>query len=184
MEVDKLDQQVDRPARLQRRHQAGDMLAGEAEAQFVEELHGGQELAGAGAQEGADLKCGVEAFERQQRGGAGDRCRIEAQHRAGDDAERALRAAEQPAQLVAGIVLDQRARAVQHAAVGQHDLEPEHQVLHHAVAHRVAAAGIGADQAADLGAAFGAEMEGEHQLLVGEAWHAAPPARRRPRRWR
>src|SRR6516162_5803097 len=66
----------------------------------------------------------AEKFEgRFRRGDAGEgglertRPRNEAQHRRGDDAERALGADEQVFQVVAGIVLLQLVEVVEHAAV-------------------------------------------------------------------
>ena len=77
--------------------------------------------------------------------------------RRGDDAERAFRADEQIAQVVAGVVLAQRLEAIEHAAVGQHDFEAEHEVAHHAVAQDRGAAGVGRQIAAELAGAFRAE---------------------------
>jgi hypothetical protein len=78
------------------------------------------------------------------------RPRKQLQHRGGDDAERPLAADKQLAQAIAGIVLVQAAQAVPHLPVGQHDLQPQHEVARIAVAHRVVAAGIGREHAADL----------------------------------
>ena len=72
------------------------------------------------------------------RGLAGGRLGEQAQHRGRDDAERALGADEQLLHVVAGVVLAQAAQAVPDAAVGQHHLQPEHQVARVAVAQHVA----------------------------------------------
>ena len=87
--------------------------------------------------------------------------REELQHRGGDDAERALGADEELLQVVAGVVLAQAAQAVPDAAVGQHHLEPEHQLARVAVAQHVDAARVGREVAADLAAALGGERERE-----------------------
>ena len=81
--------------------------------------------------------------------GAACRLRKQLQHRRGDDAERAFGADEELLQIVAGVVLAQAAHQVEHAAVGQHDFEPQHQLARHAVAQHMHAAGIGRDIAAD-----------------------------------
>ena len=70
--------------------------------------------------------------------------------RLGDHAERALGADEQLGQVVAGVVLAEPAQPVPDAAVGQHDLEAEHQLAGHAVAQHRGAAGVGGEVAADL----------------------------------
>ena len=93
----------------------------------------------------------------------------------GDDAERALGADEEVLQVVAGVVLAQPAQPVPDAAVGQHDLEPEHLLAHVAVAQHLRAAGVGGDVAAHLAAALGGERQRKepvvlrgHALQVGE----------------
>jgi hypothetical protein len=60
-------------------------------------------------------------------------------------------------QVVAGVVLAQAPESIPHAAVGKHDLEPEHQLARVAVAHHARAAGVGREVAADLAAALRAE---------------------------
>ena len=51
------------------------------------------------------------------------------------------------------------AEAVQHAAVGEHDFEAEHEIARDAVGERAGAAGIGREIAADGAGAFGAERQ-------------------------
>ena len=94
------------------------------------------------------------------------------QDRAGDDAERALRADEEVLQVVAGIVLAQPAQPVPDPPVGKHDFEPEHQIAGIAVGQHRRAAGIGADIAADLTAALRTDSQGEQPVdLVGRRLH-------------
>ena len=50
----------------------------------------------------------------------------ELQRRLGDDAERALAADEELAEIEAGVVLLERAGRLQHSPAREHDLEPEH----------------------------------------------------------
>ena len=82
------------------------------------------------------------------------RPRHQAQHRRGDDAERAFGADEQVFQVVAGIVLFQLVEIVEHAAVGQHHFETERVRARDAVGQCSRAAGIGGKIAADGAGAF------------------------------
>ena len=66
---------------------------------------------------------------------------------------------------VAGVVLAQPAQPVPDLPVRQHHLQPEHQVARIAVAHRVVAAGIGGEHAADLADALA--TEGQRQQAAG-----------------
>jgi hypothetical protein len=91
--------------------------------------------------------------------------RPQLQHRLGDDAERALGTHEQVFQVVAGVVLLERAQAVPDVAVGQHDLEAQHKVARVAVAQHLHAAGIGRKVAANLARALGAEAEREEAVM-------------------
>jgi len=68
---------------------------------------------------------------------------VQAQHDAGDDAQRALAADEQLLQVVARVVLHHLVQAGDDGAVGQHPFEPEHQLARHAVADHAIAAGVG-----------------------------------------
>ena len=63
--------------------------------------------------------------QRRQRDRRLGRAREKLQRRRGDDAERAFRADEEIAQVVAGVVLLQGAQAVPHLPVGRHHLEPQ-----------------------------------------------------------
>ena len=108
----------------------------------------------------------IEQLQRGGRRGHADergfhraRAREQLQHRGGDDAERAFGADENLAQVVAGVVLLQLREKIHDAAVGQHDLEPEHEIARDAVGQRAGAAGIGREIAADGAAAFRAERE-------------------------
>ena len=102
-----------------------------------------------------------------QRDGDLARLRRQLQHRGGDDAERALGADEKLAQAVAGVVLAQPAQPVPHRAVRQHHLQPQHQVACVAVAHRVVAAGVGGQHAADLRAAFRGDRQRQQAAGLG-----------------
>src|SRR5262245_38866992 len=63
------------------------------------------------------------------------------------------------AQVVACVVLLQLAQIVEDAAIGEHDLEPEHQFARDSISERAGAASIGREIAADGAAAFRAERE-------------------------
>jgi hypothetical protein len=73
-------------------------------------------------------------IDADERGGAVARFGEELQTCSGDHAERTLGADEEGLDVVARVVLAQALEAREHAAVGEHDLEAEHQVAHHAVA--------------------------------------------------
>ncbi len=122
---------------LEARHRAAD-----ARLRLVEQLHGGGW--GGHADEG-----------RLHRA----RAREQLDHRGGDDAERAFGADEDMPQVVAGVVLLQLRQQVHDAAVGQHHLDPHHQVARDAVGDCAGAAGIGGEIAADRAAALRAKRK-------------------------
>ena len=93
--------------------------------------------------------------------GGGD----EFHHRRRDDAERAFGPDEKVAQVVAGIVLVQFGHEVEHAAIGQHHLEPQTERAGGAVAQDVRAARVGGKHAADHGRTARAEPEREVEAL-------------------
>ena len=72
---------------------------------------------------GQDLDGGLRIADREPGGGHVLGRGPELQHRLGDDAERAFGAHEQVLQVVAGVVLLERAQPVPDVAVGQHDFE-------------------------------------------------------------
>jgi hypothetical protein len=88
------------------------------------------------------------------------------QHGLGDDPERALGAHEQMLQVVARIVLLERAQAVPDVAVGQYDLQAHHQVARIAVAQHLHAAGIGREVAADQAGTLCAEAERKETVVA------------------
>ena len=85
------------------------------------------------------------------------------QHGARDDAERAFRADEQLAQIIAGIVLGHAVQRRQHGAIGQHGLDAQHIVTGDAMADHADAAGIGGDIAADLAGAAGTQIDRQQE---------------------
>ena len=89
----------------------------------------------------------------------------EPQRQLGDHAERALRADDQPRQVVAGGGLLGAPRGVHHLAVRHHHLQRQHVVLHGAVAHRIGARGAGRGHAAERGVGAGIDRE-EHALVA------------------
>ena len=97
---------------------------------------------------------GLHRGDRGPRGLDRLRPRHEAQHRRGDDAERAFRADEQVREVVAGVVLLQLVEVVEDAAVGQHHFEAERMRARDAVRQRRSAAGVGRKIAADGAASF------------------------------
>ncbi len=70
-------------------------------------------------------------------------------------------------EIVAGVVLLELVEHVEHAPVGEHHLEAEHEVARHPVGERAGAARIGREIAADGAAALGAERERKQPVGVG-----------------
>ncbi len=161
--------------RRQRIDDPADMLQRHVDAEARDQLEGGELIAARLARAREQLHRVFDARQAEERGLDGFRQREKAQGRGGDDAERAFAADEELLHVVAGIVLAQRAQAVPHAAIGQHDFEAEHQRARIAVAQHLDTAGIGRDIAADLARAFGAEAQGEEAI-------DAPPPPSAPRR--
>ena len=85
----------------------------------------------------------------------------------GNDAQRALTANEQVAQVVAGVVLAQPLETMPHLALGRHYLQPQAQLACVAIAHDLRTARVGAQVAADGAAALGRQAEGEQQARLG-----------------
>ena len=81
-----------------------------------------------------------------------------------DAAQRALGADEQRFDVVARVVLAQALERRHHAAIGQHHLQPEHQVAHHSIAQHGRAPGIRRQVAADLRGAFRSQAQGEQPV--------------------
>ena len=92
----------------------------------------------------------------------------EAQGGGGDDAEGAFGPDEQLLEIRAEVVLAQGREAVPEGSVGEHDLEAEHLLAHHAVAQHVDAAGVGRDDAADLAGALRADRDRQEQVARGD----------------
>ena len=86
---------------------------------------------------------------------------MQLQRRRGDDAQRALAADVEIAQVVAGVVLAQRAQAVPDLALGVDHLQAQAELAHVAVAQHLGAAGIGRQIAAHRAAALGRQAQGE-----------------------
>ncbi len=178
--------------RVERVARAGHVADDELEGDARQELEGRDRVALRLAQHAEQRQRGGRRLERDEGGRHGRGARKQPQRRGRHDAERALGADEQLLQVVARVVLAQGRQLVEHAPVGQHDLEAEHERTHHAVAQDRRAAGIGRDDAAERRAALGAERHrqqavhgGGRGLQLGE--HAARfrregiVLRRRPR---
>ncbi len=98
--------------------------------------------------------------------------REQLEHHAGDDSERAFRADEELAQVVAGVVLDHLAKRVDDRAVGEHGFDSQHQIARHTETQHPIAARVGRDVTADLAGATPAEIEGKEQIgRVGGLLH-------------
>ena len=109
-----------------------------------------------------------EIAQRGECGGGRSGLRIELERCGRDDAERALAADEEVAQVVAGVVLAQAGQPVPDLAARRHDFEAEAEIAGVAVAQHLRAAGIGRQVAADGAAALGGQAEREQQTLRGD----------------
>ena len=133
---------------------AGDVLQHERHANRRHDLESLDRTGIMRLETGEQVERGLRRGDGAQRHGGFTRPWRQLEHRGGDDAKRALRADEELTQAIAGVVLAQPAQPVPDRAVGQHHLQPEHQVARVAVAHRVVATGVGGQHAADLRAAL------------------------------
>ena len=151
----------------QRIAQAGHVADGQFKAQAAHQLEGldraaglvlgaGQQLDGVGRRGQADDGHGA----RGQQG-------VQLQRRRRDDAKRTLGADQQLLEIIAGIVLAQALEAIPDLAIGQHRLDAQHLLAHHAVAQDGRAAGIGRDQPADGARAFRGHAHGEATADLG-----------------
>ena len=91
---------------------------------------------------------------------------VQLERELGDHAQRALRAHHQPREVVAGRRLLGAAGGRHELAVREHDLQPEHIVLHGAVAHRIGAGAARRRHAAER--RVGAGIERKEQALVAQ----------------
>ena len=164
--VVRLDQQV--PAMAgQRVGQGGKMRTAQRQRLGADRLEAG-EAVGQRAPHPAQQRDGLpRRIDRRERRDLHRGHREQLQGRGGDQPQRALGADEQLLQVVAGVVLAQAAQRGQDAAVGQHHLEPEHQVAHVAEAQHRGAAGIGRQVAADGAASFRRQRQREPEAGGG-----------------
>ena len=107
--------------------------------------------------------------------GRGQRVELERGRR--DDAQRALRADQQVAQVVAGVVFAQARQAVPDLALGRDHLQAQAQVARIAVAQHLGATGVGAQVAAYGATALGGQTEREQKAgRLGLLLHAGQNA--------
>ena len=109
---------------------------------------------------------GLGRLDRTQRHGDFLWLRHQFQHGGGDDAQRTLRPDEQLPQTIPGIVLAQPPQPVPDRAIRQHHLQPQHQIAGVAITHRVVAAGVHRQHAADLRGAFGRNRQRQQTPLL------------------
>ena len=88
------------------------------------------------------------------------------QTRLGDNAKRPFGPDKQIAQVIAGIILAQFRKPVPHAAIGQNNLKPQHQIAGIAIPDDVQPAGIGRKVAANLAGALCAKAKREDQITL------------------
>lgn len=145
------------------------VLADELHAEIGHQLEARQQRAGRALRERQEVERRVRRFERGQRRDLRGRQRMQLHHGGRDDAERAFRADEQIAQVVAGVVLAQSAQAVPDLALRRHDLEAETELARVAVAQHRGAARVRRQVAADRAAAFRREAEREQAAAFARA---------------
>jgi hypothetical protein len=151
------------PRRTAPRRRGGEHVA---QAAVVEALEGRQrEAAGAHAGEQREHG-GVVVDGAQGHAGVGGRA-TQPQRDLDDHAERALGADEQLTQVVAGVVLDQRAAEVEARARGDHGAQAEHPVAREPVAQDLHAAGVGRQAAADVRRTLGRVVDRVEQAVLG-----------------
>ncbi len=114
-----------------------------------------------GPQGGDEADRGGQAGHGEQSGCARRRQPDQPQLDLRDDAQGAFAADEQRWQVVTDVVLGQAGQPPQHAAVGQHHLQPGHLAAGHPVAQHPLAAGVGRGDAADGGRAAGGEVDAD-----------------------
>ena len=85
----------------------------------------------------------------------------------GHDPERALAAAQELGQVVAGVVLDEAGEAADDLAGAEHGLDADHLRPHGPVTQDPDTAGVGGDHPADRGRVPGAEVDPEGEARVG-----------------
>ena len=153
----------------------------EIEREAAHELERREASVPARLRPGGTARATRDVRQRRQRDRRLGRPRKQLQRRRSDDAERAFRADEQIAQVVAGVVLLQGAQPSHTRPVGGHHLEPERQRARVAVGQHADAAGVGRQHAADLAAAFRRQAQRESRPAPSAA-ACARPASRPPRR--
>ncbi len=87
------------------------------------------------------------------------RARHQFQHSRSDNAQRSLGSDKELAETVSGVVFAQTPQTIPDCAVGQNDLEAEHEVASIAEAQRVIAAGVAGEDAANLRGTLRAHSE-------------------------
>ena len=136
----------------------------EIETAALQQLETGDLLAQPAAHQPQQLHRRIGVGHGDEGGLALARLREQPQHGRRDDADGALAADEQLLHVEAGIVLAQAAQTVPDAPVGQHHLQPQHEVAGIAVAQHLGAAGIGREVAADLAGAFRPQAQREQPV--------------------
>jgi hypothetical protein len=154
---------LDKQHRRFRQRQFGIGVAG-LHLHFVEELDARDRDAGLDRQDGRiarrfDARERTDA-RRNRLGNAG-----EPQRQFGDDAERALRADQQPGEIVAGRGFLGAVPGRDHFAIGEDGFERQHIVLHRPVAHRIGAGGARCRHAAERSVGAGIDRK-EHALVA------------------
>ncbi len=160
------DQQVPRAAEIERIGDSRDVLHRHFHGDARNQLERGHLIARGGAQPCEQIKRMARRVEADQCGGGVGRPREQLERGRRDDAQRSLGADKQGFHVVSGVVLAQTLQRREHPAIGQHHLQPQHQVAHHSVAQYCGAAGIGGEVAANLRGSLRAQAQGKKTIGV------------------
>ena len=164
---DQFDQDVPGRRAVQRLAGVGDVGEDEAHADPLHQLEGLDPAAGFGLGAGQQFDSGRRRIQPDHRRRATAHDGEQFQGRGCNHTQGALGPDQQLLQVVAGIVLAEPFEAVEDLAVRHHGLNAEDQIAHHAVAEHGGAAGIGRNDPADGGRAFGGEAEREKPVSGG-----------------
>ena len=143
------------------------MLQHEVDALTRHQLAGGDVVLAGGVGAAQQRHRGLGGGHGDPRGGDVLGLGPDLQHRLGDDAERAFGADMEVAQIVAGIVLLERAQAVPYLALRRDHLDAQHKLAGVAVMQDLHAAGIGREVAADGAASFGGQRQRTQAVVLG-----------------
>ena len=144
---------------IQRAARAGNVVQYQCHTGVTQHFKRGQAGAQPGLRQGQQLKRLLRARHGHQRHQLRRRQRKQFEYRCGNDAQRALGANVDVAQVVARVVLAQGAQAIPEVALRGDDFQPQAQLARIAVAQHLHATGIAGQVAADGAGALGRQTQ-------------------------